>query len=815
MSYRPRVSIIIPVYNGSNYLRKAIKSALAQTYKNIEIIVVNDGSTDNGATRAIAMSFGDKIKYYEKKNGGVASALNLAIEKMTGEYFSWLSHDDMYKPDKIKKQIAYINTLPDKKVILYMDYDLVDEKGDFISRCNLDHEMLENKPIYSLLRGSINGITLLIPKSAFDEYGKFDESLRCTQDYEMWYRMMKTYRFIHKKSVLTMTRIHPNQGTFSDPAAITEGNELWISMIKGLSDEDKINTEGSLFSFYFEMIKFLKNTPYLKALEYCKKALDNQNKTNLDINYDRGNIFNVYQDLLAEQLPVSASLYLTSAVKDAHNKGKTKFIQKVINNILIGDVPDVGKKNKDNLYISKLSKRKQKKRLLFCSGHWLSGGMERVLSVLFEQLNNEYEIFLLTPSDGTHGKIELPAYVTNLIMSNEHFYSDLYEHIALSYALIFEVDVVIGFMHLAGRQLELYGLCHDAGVRTIAANNEMYFYPYESPPYYNFVQKRLNAFKVVDAVLWPTNFSAATYGLAANNSYLIPNPNPFKPKEVIHDSEQKIILSVGRFNDYIKRVDKILDCFSKISKKDSEAKLILVGKCDRNAPLQWTEGMTINDLVKKSSVDETKIEFVGEVEDVTEYYRKATLLLVTSKSEGFGMVINEAASFGVPTVCTRVPGLEDLITDDENGYIVDQEDMGAMVEKVRSILLKPMLRHRLSKNAVEMVARFDSDIIGDKWKYLIHALTDLDIREKRDSTLRAQLSYDINYEKMSHTLFDEINTVIASSIAYYNEQNRPEKNKSKFVKRRESVVRDIRTKGFIRTGIIISKAAYRKARSSK
>ena len=76
-----KVSIIIPVYNGSNYVKEAIDSALAQTYKNKEIIVVNDGSTDEGATRDIVKSYGDKVTYYEKENGGVSTALNLGIEK--------------------------------------------------------------------------------------------------------------------------------------------------------------------------------------------------------------------------------------------------------------------------------------------------------------------------------------------------------------------------------------------------------------------------------------------------------------------------------------------------------------------------------------------------------------------------------------------------------------------------------------------------------------------------------------------------------------------------------------------------------------
>ena len=91
----PLVSIVIPVYNGSNYLGQAINSALAQTYKNIEILVINDGSTDDGVTERIAKAYGSQIRYYVKENGGVATALNFGIQKMRGEYFSWLSHDDM------------------------------------------------------------------------------------------------------------------------------------------------------------------------------------------------------------------------------------------------------------------------------------------------------------------------------------------------------------------------------------------------------------------------------------------------------------------------------------------------------------------------------------------------------------------------------------------------------------------------------------------------------------------------------------------------------------------------------------------------
>ena len=127
--FNPKVSIVIPVYNGSNYLREAIDSALAQTYKNIEVIVINDGSNDNGKTDKICKSYGKRIRYFKKENGGVSSALNMGIEKMEGEYFSWLSHDDVYLPRKIETQIKFLasNQLQSEKVILFANYELIDK----------------------------------------------------------------------------------------------------------------------------------------------------------------------------------------------------------------------------------------------------------------------------------------------------------------------------------------------------------------------------------------------------------------------------------------------------------------------------------------------------------------------------------------------------------------------------------------------------------------------------------------------------------------------------------------------------------------
>lgn len=271
MNHNPKVSIIIPVYNGSNYLKDAIDSALAQTYKNIEVIVVNDGSNDKGATEQIAKSYGKKVKYYHKENGGVATALNLGIKKMTGEYFSWLSHDDLYYREKIEKQIQFLARQQYKKMFLYSNYSIL--RDGQVTPVVHNHEMLTRKSRYSLLRGCVNGITILIPKVILDEMGEFDAQLRCTQDYDYWRRIEAKYDFVHMEDVLSITRLHSEQDSVVSPKVIAEGDDLWIDMVRSLSNKEKLQYESTLYNFYFEMVAFLKTTPYVGALKYCSNQL--------------------------------------------------------------------------------------------------------------------------------------------------------------------------------------------------------------------------------------------------------------------------------------------------------------------------------------------------------------------------------------------------------------------------------------------------------------------------------------------------------------------------------------------------------------
>lgn len=210
----PKVSIVIPVYNGSDYLAEAIDSALAQTYTNTEVIVINDGSNDEGKTENIARSYGSQIRYYYKNNGGVASALNYGILKMKGEYFSWLSHDDLYVPTKIEDEIALVGSLNCDNVVVVSNARVLFRSG-IKKKTLINREAFASFEMFLAIDAEvgINGCSLLIPKRALLDSGGFDINLPVTQDYDLWYRLSGKfkYEFVLLEKQLVVYRRHDGQ----------------------------------------------------------------------------------------------------------------------------------------------------------------------------------------------------------------------------------------------------------------------------------------------------------------------------------------------------------------------------------------------------------------------------------------------------------------------------------------------------------------------------------------------------------------------------------------------------------------------------
>ena len=232
MEKTPLVSISMPVYKGANFMREAIDSALSQTYPNIEVIVVNDGSPDDGETERIALSYGDKIRYVRKENGGSSSALNEGIRNMRGEYFSWLSHDDVYTPDRTMRMMEEAEKHPSDKTAIVCSYGLIDENSQeiFYPKKLKTGIFSAEEMLGLLLKGQgINGCGILFSKEILDKAGFFREDFRYVNDTDFWCRLINLgINFVWIPDKLIKTRIHGGQVSVTSRDLFHKENEVML-----------------------------------------------------------------------------------------------------------------------------------------------------------------------------------------------------------------------------------------------------------------------------------------------------------------------------------------------------------------------------------------------------------------------------------------------------------------------------------------------------------------------------------------------------------------------------------------------------------
>jgi glycosyltransferase involved in cell wall biosynthesis len=188
MTDYPKVSVVIPAYNSADYTIETVESVLAQTYKNREIIVVDDGSTDH--TYDELKRFGDEIKYIYKENGGACSARNLGIAMSTGEYVACLDCDDLWLPEKLEYSLFALEACPEASFVFTRCF-LIDAGGAVSGEVGGICEAGQGA-YKSILQGAaIPAPTVLIRKSYLDRVGVFDEQIFIPADRDLWLRLSR------------------------------------------------------------------------------------------------------------------------------------------------------------------------------------------------------------------------------------------------------------------------------------------------------------------------------------------------------------------------------------------------------------------------------------------------------------------------------------------------------------------------------------------------------------------------------------------------------------------------------------------------
>lgn len=217
---RPAVSVIIPAYNCEAYIAETLDSVLGQTFGDLEVIVVDDGSTDR--TPEIVTSCGAPVRLVTQANSGVCAARNRGIREAAGQYLCLMDHDDYWFPDKLALQVQEMERQPEVGLV-YSTFAFwyPDTNGRFPVPASyrsgpepsgLDEEF--SGWIYHLLLLDCWVLTssALIRAKVFEKCGIFDESLPYSEDWDLWLRMSREYPFAKLKKTLTLYRQHPRQG---------------------------------------------------------------------------------------------------------------------------------------------------------------------------------------------------------------------------------------------------------------------------------------------------------------------------------------------------------------------------------------------------------------------------------------------------------------------------------------------------------------------------------------------------------------------------------------------------------------------------
>ncbi len=204
----PKVSVIIPAYNSENTIKHTIQSVLNQTFADLELIVINDGSQDS-TLEVVTQIKDSRVKVFSYSNAGGNVSRNRGLHRAVGEFVSFLDADDLWTPDKLQSQLKALRENVTAKVA-YSWTDYIDTNGHFIlsgKRINVNGNVYERLLLNNFLE---NGSNPLICRKSLITLGGFDESLNAAQDWDMWLRLASKFNFICVPSVQILYRISAN-----------------------------------------------------------------------------------------------------------------------------------------------------------------------------------------------------------------------------------------------------------------------------------------------------------------------------------------------------------------------------------------------------------------------------------------------------------------------------------------------------------------------------------------------------------------------------------------------------------------------------
>ncbi|MEC0213249.1 glycosyltransferase [Paenibacillus ehimensis] len=667
-----KVSVVIPCYNHGKYVEEAIKSVLDSTYENIEIIVVNDGSTCEDTIsilKDLEIKYKD-IVFIHQSNKGLPGARNSGIRVSTGEYILPLDADDLIAPTFIEKAVWVLIRKPEISLV-YSNVQLFG-KENYVW-------YTKDFSFNELLIDNYIPATALFRKKIWEQLDGYDESFaKGYEDWEFWLRIASNgFKGYKINEVLFFYRKH-------EVSMLSESNKKRKELIKKIREK------------------------YPRKLQ-----IHLINDESLRIKTKR--IASILMKRIYRKLPNKAKLIIKKAYYSTYNKSSSiRFETTIFDNLI---------KDYSSTPISE-SNKKEKINVMFILP-WLNlGGVERVYLELIENLTNKVNFIFVTTKQSDHPWANEFLKHTKKIYHIDKLSGNEVDQMIFVLDLIkkYNINIVQISNSLLGNKLT--PSIKKYYPKTLVINHLHMEEPYEPWDYFR-VSTKFEQFVDHFVVLTTKQKQALEnrYGIPSNKINIIPNGinSAWLKNSNLKSEESKInIAFIGRLDDQKQPLLflKIIKCLLKSRNKHKINKVKLVG----TGPLLMRVKSNIlrNGLAGKidlitnlNSEGIKKIMHEGEV----------NILILPSKIEGLPIVGLEAMASRVLLVVSNVDGWNDLVTNKITGILVDDFDTKKYVEMIDYLINDPKLKETILVNAQKLVVdKYTSDIMSERYYSLYSSI---------------------------------------------------------------------------------------------
>lgn len=726
----PKISIVVPVYNVEKYLRKCLDSLVSQSLSDIEIICVDDCSTDGSAELLKEYAASDKrVRFVcNSVNRSVLQARKTGVVLSRGEYIMFVDSDDSIEHDACEELYDLIKGNQadilhfDSNVIALADVADIDGVRNFIA------------PYV----GSLNDSEVL--ESCFAE-GKYRHTLwnkiysadvckeahahmvdgRCdiAEDFYTYFLIA----FFAKSYVGVAGKRYYN---YSYGTGVTSGRTVDLSKLGKLCRQ----------SYAIESIrKFLaENNLSARYSGLCQKAADD---------YVSGCVWNWFSLLPKEDAPAGFDMLLAAwgIVPVMSSMVKMFYWQQ-------SSLAERVLRSK-----SLQTRRRPVKNVGVFYHRIRSGGVERVLSLLIRCWTDlGYSVVLFTDEVPSEEDYSLPEGTKRVVLpSLREQHDDAFERRGRVLCSAVQENDLDVFVHNSGSS---EGLLYDVlsvkalGVPVVISCHE--FFSGSMSWLSDSTVRNVSVYRVADAIIVLSETDRLFWRTVGVNALYIPNPLTFDFKKINRSRlDSKNVIWVGRFSDEKQYLHPI-QIFAEVSKSVPDAKLLMLGKGEGLEPLE---------LVKKEIFSlglESKVVLCGYFKDVDDFYRMSSVYLTTSMVESFSMTLYESKAHGVPCVAYEMSYLE--VLRDGLGYVsVDQGDKIGAAKSIISLLTNETYRKKMGDEAYSSALKFFEAVdVGREWRILFNSISDGAVLDNLNK------SHNCNYEVLLKALIFHYNQGLES-----------------------------------------------------